>query len=99
MVQPLCVLCGIAQSVDVIESQSLQVAGCNQPRDQLMDRAECCRVFDANAREICDVEEPPVVHRGKRDAPICNSVVLAFEETMEKRSTRLTTIYSKASFN
>ena len=84
LAQAAGVLRGIAQAVDVVEAQALQFAGLDQPRHQRMDGAEGGRVLDAQAGEIVDVEEAPVVHRREGDAPIGQPIVLAFEQAMQR---------------
>ena len=73
----------VAQAVDVVEAQALQVAGGDQARHQRMNGAEGRRVFHAQAGEIVDVEEAPVVHRRHRHAPIGDAVMLALEQPVQ----------------
>ena len=83
MTKPLGVLGGIAQTIDVVEPQTLQLIGGDQSRHQRMDGTKRRRILDPQAGEIVDVEEAPVVHRRESDAPICDAVMLTFEQAMQ----------------
>ena len=87
LVQPLRILAGVAQTVDMVEPQSLQLSGRDQSRDQRMDCSERGRIFDADSGEVVDIEKAPVIDRRKCDAPVCDPIVLALEQAMQQRGT------------
>src|SRR6185312_7588940 len=86
--QALEVLDGIAQAIDVVEPQPLQLSLCDQPLDQPMDRLERAGVLDAQARQRIDVEEAPVVDVAGSEPPVAELVVLAFEQMMQRQRRR-----------
>ena len=86
--QALEILNGIAQAVDMIEPQPLQLAFRDQPFDQPMDRLEGAGVLDAQARQRIDVEEAPVVDVAGSEPPVAELVVLAFEQMVQRKRRR-----------
>src|SRR6185295_5587924 len=77
--QALEILYGIAQAIDMVEPQPVQLSLRNQPFDQPMDRLEGAGVLDAQAGQRIDVEEAPVVDVAGSKPPVAELVVLAFE--------------------
>ena len=86
--QALEILDGIAQAVDVVEPQPLQLALRDQPFDQPMDRLEGAGVLDAQARQRIDVEKAPVVDVAGSKPPVAELVVLAFEQMVQRKRRR-----------
>ena len=78
-------MAGVAQTVDVVEPQSLQLSARDQSRDQRMDCSERGGIFDADAGEVVDIEKASIIDRRKCDAPVCDPIVLALEQTMQQR--------------
>src|SRR5215213_6787461 len=81
--QPLEILNGIAQAIDVVEPQPVKLSFRNQPFDQAMDRLEGAGVLDAQARQRIDVEEAPVVDVAGSEPPMAELVMLAFEQMVQ----------------
>ena len=52
--------------------------------DQAMGGIEGARVLDANAGEIVDVEEAPVVDLAAGDAPERDAIVLALQQAVQR---------------
>ena len=82
------VLDGIAQAVDVVEPQPLQLAFRDQPPDQAMDRLERAGVLDAQSRKRIDIEEAAVVDVAGSEPPVAEPVVLAFEQMVQRQRRR-----------
>ena len=82
--QALEVLDGVAQAIDVVEPQPLQLAFRDQPSDQAMDRLEGAGVLDAQPRQRIDVEKAPVVDVAGSKPPVAELIVLAFEQMGSK---------------
>ena len=59
--QPLKVLCGIAQPIDMIEPQSFQFALRDQLSDQPMDGFESAGIFNAQSGKRVDIKKAPIV--------------------------------------
>ncbi len=83
--QPLKILCGIAQAVDVIEPQALELAFRDQPLDQAVDGVECAGILHPQSRQRIDVEEAPVVDVAGSQSPMPEPVMLAFEQAMQRQ--------------
>ena len=86
--QALKILHGIAQAVDVVEPQSLQLAFGDQPPDQAMRRLERAGILDAQPRQRIDVEKAAVVDVAGSQPPVTELVVLAFEQMMQRQRLR-----------
>ncbi len=56
-------------------------------------------MLDPQTREIGDVEKASVVHRRKRNAPIGEAVVLAFQQAMQQRRADLAAIGGEANLS
>ena len=86
--QALKILRGIAQAVDVVEPQALQLALRDQLFDQGMDGVERAGILDAQPRQRVDVEEAAVVDVAGSEPPVAEPVVLAFEQMMQRQRWR-----------
>ena len=86
--QALKILDGIAQAIDVVEPQPLQLSFRDQPFDQPMNRLEGACVLDAQARQRIDVEEAPVVDVAGSKPPMTKLVMLAFEQVVQRKRRR-----------
>ena len=83
MLQAAGVLRRIAQAVDMVEAQALQRVLRDQARHQRMEHGG---ILDADAGEVADIEEAPIVHRREGDAPIGEAVMLALEQAVQRRA-------------
>ena len=86
------ILRGVAQAVDMVEPQALQRVGRDQSCHQRVDRLERRGMLDAQAGEVVDVEKAPVVDRRERDAPIGETVMLPFEQAVQRRGAGLAVV-------
>ena len=84
LLQAAGVLRRVEQPVDVIEPQTLQLIGGNEPRDQLVHGAKRPRVLDPEAGQLVDVEEAPVVDARHREPPVGEAIVLPLQESMQR---------------
>src|SRR5262249_19887232 len=82
--QSLAILRGIAQAVDMVETQALQLAVGDELLDQPMRRLEGRGVFHPQAGEAVDVEEAAVVDIARRKTPVAELVVLPLQEVMQR---------------
>ncbi|MHC2176207.1 hypothetical protein ACVIQW_005594 [Bradyrhizobium diazoefficiens] len=88
--QPLAVLGGIAQAVDVIEPDAVQPAVGHELLHQPVRGSECAGVLDAQAGEPVDVEEAAVVDVAGGEPPMTELVVLALQQMMQRQRLRRT---------
>src|ERR1041384_7271054 len=51
----------------------------------MMRRLEYCVVLDAQPRERVDVEEPAVIDIARCETPMCNPVMLTFQQMMQRQ--------------
>jgi hypothetical protein len=49
-----------------------------------MDSAERGRIFDADSGEVVDVKKPPVIDCRNCDAPVCDPIVLALKQALQR---------------
>src|SRR5260370_2410393 len=75
--QPLKILRGIAQAVDMIEPQALQLAFRDQLPDQTMDGIERAGILDPQSGKRIDIEKTPIVDVAGGKAPETELVLLA----------------------
>ncbi len=83
--QALKILRGIAQAVDMIEPQPLQLAFRDQLFDQAMDGVESAGILDPQSGQRVDVEKAPVVDVAGGEPPMAELVVLAFQQMMQRQ--------------
>ena len=81
--QPLAILRGIPQAVDVIEPQPVKPAFCDQPGNQPVRRRKSPGVLDPQARQRIDVEEAAIVDITRCQSPMRDPVVLPLQEVMK----------------
>src|SRR6185437_5692701 len=86
--QPLKILRGIAQAIDVIEPQPLKLAFGNQPFDETMHSLEGRGILDAQSGQRVDVEKAPVVDVTGCKTPVPELVVLALQQMMQRADLR-----------
>ena len=86
--QALKILRGVAQAVDVVEPQALQLVLRYQFLDQDMDGVERAGILDAQAGKRVDVEEAAIIDVARRQPPVAEPVVLALEQAMQRQSSR-----------
>ena len=67
----------------MVDAQALNALVGDHREDQLVRACEYLRVFDAQAGEVVDVEEAPVVDLVRGDAPVCEPVVLRGDQRIE----------------
>ena len=70
--QALEILRGIAQAVDMVEPQALQLAFGDQLPDQAMSGVERAGVFDPQSRQRIDVEKAAIVDVARRQPPVAS---------------------------
>ncbi len=75
---------GIEQAVDVVESDALHAAFPDHATEQAVCGVEERAVLHANAGELVDVEEAPVVDLVGADPPEGQPVVLALEQRVQR---------------
>ena len=83
--QALEILRGIAQAVDMVEPQSLQLAIGDQPLHQPMRGLEGAGLLDAQARQRIDVEEAAIVDVAGGEPPVAEPVMLALQQMMQRQ--------------
>ncbi len=83
--QALKILRGIAQAVDMIEPQALQLAFRDQLPDQTMDGIERAGILDPQSGKRIDVEKTPIVDVAGGKPPVAELVVLAFQQMMQRQ--------------
>ena len=81
--QALKILRGVAQAVDVVEPQSLQLSVRDQLLDQTMDGREGAGILHAQAGQRIDVEETAIIDVAGGKPPMAELVVLAFEQMVQ----------------
>ena len=86
--EPDEILRGVAQAIDVIEPQPLQLAFFDQSLDHPMDGRERAGVLDPQTCERIDVEEAAVVDVAGGEPPMAEPVVLAFQEVVQREGRR-----------
>ena len=86
--QALEILRRVAQAVDVVEPQALQLALGDQPLHQAVDRLEGAGILDAQAGQRIDVEEAAVVDVAGGEPPVPELVVLALQQQMQRLGLR-----------
>src|SRR5216684_7473328 len=86
--QALKILRGIAQAVDVIEPQALQLAFRDQLSDQAMDGLEGAGILDPQSGQRIDVKKAPIIDVAGGEPPVAESVVLTFEQMMQRQDLR-----------
>ena len=86
--QALKILRGVAQAVDVVEPQALQLSFGDQPPDQAMGRLESAGILDAQSRQRVDVEKAAVIDVAGSKPPVAELVMLAFEQMMQRQGLR-----------
>ena len=84
LVQPLQILARIGQPIGMVDAQAIDAAALGEPADQAVRRLEHRAVLDADAGEVGDLEEAPVVDLVRRHAPVGEPVVLALEQAMQR---------------
>lgn len=82
--QPLEILRGIPQAVDVVEPQSLQLAVGDQLLDAGMDGVESAGVLDAQAGQRIDVEKAAIIDLARRETEVTELVVLTLEQIVQR---------------
>jgi len=86
--QPLKILCGVAQPIDMIEPQSLQLVFLDQLSHQAVDGLESAGIFDAQSSKRVDVKKSPVVDIARRQSPVGQPVVLALQQVVQRQNRR-----------
>ena len=86
--QALEILRGIAQAVDVIEPQALQLSVRDQSFDQAMDGIEGAGILDPQSGQRIDVEKAPIVDVAGSQPPMAELVVLALQQMMQRQRLR-----------
>ena len=83
IVKQRAVVAGVEEAVDVIDAQALDASRCEQFEHEPVRGAEDFRIFHPHAHEVVDIEEAAVVDLVRRDAPICEPVMLGGEQLVE----------------
>ena len=74
--QPLEIRARLEEAIDVVDSQSVDDALAEQLEHERVRVLEHLRQLDADAREVVDVEEPPIVDVVAGDAKVRGTPVL-----------------------
>src|ERR1700682_2578922 len=82
--QALKVLRGIAQAVDMVETQALELSLRDQCFDEAMDGVERAGILDPQSSQRVDVEEATVIDIAGSQPPVAELVMLAFEQGMQR---------------
>jgi hypothetical protein len=81
--QPLAILRGVPQAVDMIEPQPVEPVFRDHPGDQPVRRRKGPGVLDPQARQRVDVEEAAIVDITRCQTPVRDPVVLPLQEVVE----------------
>ena len=82
--QPLEIRARLEQPVDVVDSQAVDDAVAEQLEHELVHVLEHFRQLDPQAREVVDVEEPPIVDVVAGDAKVRGTPVLLGDDGIER---------------
>ena len=78
----------IAQAIDVIEAQPLQLALRDQTAHEAMDGGKCGGILHPQSSEAVDVEEAAVVDFAAREPPMSEAIILPLEQAMQMQHRR-----------
>ena len=74
---------GIEQPVDMVDAQPLHLAALDHREHHAVRRREQLRQFDAQSRQIVDVEKPPVINLLSGNPPVRDAIVLRLQKPVQ----------------
>ena len=73
----------IVEAVDVVDSQAIDIAPCDEIERQPMNHFEHLRLLGADGGELADIEKPPVIDLVGRGFPMRQAINLRVEQFIE----------------